>query len=145
MNRRQRTIVIPVTLALILLSAAVGTLLGTVSSHDWDMLLARIQGGRVNTVAPASNARATLYVLDASQPTTREVVVDLRVSGPGYDSSLASVPILLTAEKNAVEMPINDELVLRMELMPGISYLDDEPAPSPPVLPLQVAERRSLP
>ncbi len=139
MIRTRHAIVVPVTLVLILLSAIVGTLLGTVSPHDWDMLLAWIQGGQVITVTPASNAQATLYVLDAGQPMTQEMMVDLHVSGPGYGGGPASVPILLTTAKGAVEVPINDELVLRMELVPGMAYMDDEPEPSPPMLPLQVA------
>lgn len=145
MNQRQRTIVAPVTLALILLSAVVGVLLSGISPHNWDALLARIRGGQILTVAPASNAQATLYVLDASRPTTQEIMVNLRVSRPEYSIGPTSVPILLTAEKNVVEVPINDELVLRMELLPGISYMDEGPGPIPPRLPIQVAERQTLP
>jgi hypothetical protein len=145
MNRTQRTIVVPVTLALILLSAVVGVLLSAVSPHNWDTLLTRLQGGQIVTIAPASNAQATLYVLDASRPTMQEMMVNLRVSRPEYSDGPASVPILLTTEKSVVEVPINDDLILRMELLPGISYMDKEPGPVPPRFPIQIAERQTLP
>lgn len=141
MSRTQRTIVVPVISILILLAAAIGTLLGTVPPYEWDMFLARIQGRQIISIAPASNAQATLYVLDADRPATREVMVDLHVPGHGYGDSLTSMPILLTQNTGAIEMPLDDGLALRMELVPGTSYPHDWPEPLPSVSPGQVAHR----
>jgi hypothetical protein len=81
-----------------------------------------------------------LYVIDTSWPTTREVMVDLRMPGHRYGSGLSSVPILLTTETGVVEMPLDGGIALRMELVPSTIYTDDELEPAPLMPPLQVAE-----
>jgi hypothetical protein len=121
MVRTQRTTPVLVTSTVILLSITVGLCLGMVPQQEWDLLVARLQGSRIISVVPASNAQVTLYVLDADQPVRREVLVDLRLPGNGHDAGLASVPVWLTMGLDAVEMPLDDNLALRMELVPYTS------------------------
>ncbi len=142
MSRTQRVVIVPITLLVILMAAALGTLLGTVAPHEWDLFPAQIQGRscQISPGAPATNARTILYVLDTGWPATREVIVDLRIPGHGYDNGLSSVPILLTTETGVVEMPLDGGVALRMELVPSTLYTDDELKPAPLIPPLQVAE-----
>jgi hypothetical protein len=141
MSRRQRKIMIPTVLGLILLAAIVGAALGTVPLHQWDLLLARIQNHRVISVVPTSHSQATLYVLDTAQPVRQEMMVDLRVSEYGYANSSASVPFLLAADRGAVAMPLDNGLTLRMELVQDPFYMEDDLEPFPLMSPAQVAER----
>ena len=143
MSRTQRAVIVPITLLVILMAAALGTLLGTVAPHEWDLFPAQIQGRscQISPGVPATNARTTLYVLDTSWLATREVMVDLRMPGHGYGSGLSSVPILLTTETGVVEMPLDSGVVLRMELVPSTLYTDDELEPAPLMPLLQVAEQ----
>jgi hypothetical protein len=141
MSQAQRAIIIPVTLALILLTAVMGAFLGTASPHEWDMLVARIQGESIISVTPASKTHATLYMLQADTPATREVRVDLQLSGKGHDDGSTSVPMLLTPDMGAVEIPLDDGVALRIEFVPAAPYADDEPHPIPVMSPVQVAER----
>lgn len=131
MSRTQRTMVVPMVLIVILLSDLVGGMLGTVSPREWDLLLARLQDNQVISVAPTSNTQATLYVLDVNQAMRQELMVDLCIPGNGYGSGPASMLILLTTETGTVEMPLDNDLALRMELVPDSFYTDDELEPSP--------------
>jgi len=142
MSRTQRTITIPITLTLILITAAIGAWLGTVSSQEWDTFLAQIQnmGNHAISLASASPSQTTMYVFDADQPTTREIIVDLWICD-GRRSGNKIVPILLTAERGAVEMPLTNDLALRMELISHNTNAPDELQPFPPSSPFKVAER----
>ena len=64
-----------------------------------------------------ANMQATLYVLDVDQPVRQEVLVELRLPENGYDTALRSVPVWLTMGLGAVEMPLDNGLALRMELV----------------------------
>jgi len=141
MSQTRRAMVVSMTLVLILLTAAMGALLGTVLPYEWDVLLARIQGSQIISIAPASNVQTTLYVLDAGQPARRKVMVDLRLPEQGHGDGSTSVPILLTSEMGTVEIPLDDGLALRMELVPGISDTDEELEPFPAMFSVQAAQR----
>jgi hypothetical protein len=139
MSRAQRKIVLPTVLVLILLAVTVGVILGTVPQHQWDVLLARVQNLQVNSVAPATHTQATLYILDAAQPVRQEMMIDLRVSEYKYGNPSSSIPILLTADAGTVEMPLDNGLFLRMELVQDAYYMEDEPEPFPLMSPAQIA------
>jgi len=141
MSPVQRAIIVPLTLALILLTAVMGMLLGTVPSHEWDMLVARIQGRPIISVAPASNAHATLYMLEVDQPAKREVRVNLQTSEQDRGAGSTTVPIVLTSDMGAVEIPLDDGVALRIEFVPASPYTDDKLDPVPVMSPVRVAER----
>ena len=140
MSRTERVIVVPITLLLILLSAVVGPSLGTVPAHEWDIFLSRLQGNRIVSIAPVSNHQSTLYMLDTDQPTVQRAKVNLWLAEQGSNANSSPVPIWLTAEKGVVEMPLDNGLALRMELVSSIYYPDGD-LESFPTFPVQVAGR----
>ncbi len=141
MSRTQRAVVMPVTLILILLAAAIGTFLGTMPAHKWDTLLAQLQNNHIVAVPPASQVRGTLYVLDTDRPTAQEVMVDVYLPQREHDYGPASLPLLLTPDMGAVEIPLDDGLALRMECVPILPYPDHKLEPIPATYPVESAYR----
>ena len=139
MSRTQR-IVVPITLLLILLAAVVGVSLGTVPAREWDIFFSRFQGKRIVSIAPVSNFQSTLYMLDTDQPTVQRAKVNLWLAEQGSNANSSPVSIWLTAEKGAVEMPLDNGLALRMELVSSIYYPGGD-LESFPTFPVQVAGR----
>jgi len=140
MVRTRRTMTVLGVSTVLLLSTALGMWLGMVPQYEWDLFWARIQGEQVVSVEPSSSSQATLYVLDVDRSARQEVLVDLHLPGQGHGTDLASVPIWLTMGLGAVEMPLDDGLALRVELVPN-AFSDERPAPRPPLLPGQIAQR----
>ena len=140
MVRKQRVATTLVASAVLLLAIALGMWLGTVPQQEWEVLLARLQGSHLVSVAPASSTQATLFVLDVDQPVRQEVLVDLQWSDDGYGAGQGSLPVWLTMGLGAVEMPLDNGLALRVELVPGASS-DEWSESRAAILSTQIAHR----